>query len=118
MQRFIKSIMYALCGWKLFFSKEKNGQIQFVVGLLVVILSILLHLNNTEWIIVLICITIVISLEMLNSVIEKLLDHLHPARHEQVQWVKDVAAGAVLWAAVLSTIIGSIIFIPKMIHLF
>mgnify|MGYP000523500704 CR=1 FL=1 len=118
MQRFIKSVRYALCGWRLFFSKEKNGQIQFTVAILTIILSFLLHLSSTEWIIILLCTIIVISLEMINSVIEKLLDHLHPAHHEQVQWVKDVAAGSVLWAALISAVIGSIIFIPKMIHLF
>jgi diacylglycerol kinase len=49
---------------------------------------------------------------MFNTVIEKIMDHLSPEYHPAVKWIKDVAAGAVLVAAVIALITGCIIFIP------
>jgi diacylglycerol kinase len=54
---------------------------------------------------------------MVNTALEKLADHLHPGRHEQVRIVKDVAAGAVLWAAAISVVVGAIVFGPKLLAL-
>lgn len=113
MKRFIKSLGYAINGWKLFFITEKNGQIQLVIAILVLVTGLALHISHTEWIAILLCIAMVLALEMTNSVLEKLVDFLHPGQHDHIKWIKDVAAGAVLWAAVLSAIIGGIIFLPK-----
>lgn len=113
MKRFFKSFGFALNGWKFFFITEKNGQIQLVVAVLVLIASFIFRISHTEWMAVLICMAMVLALEMTNSVLEKLVDFLHPGQHEHVKWIKDVAAGAVLWAAVLSAVIGGIIFLPK-----
>jgi len=115
MKRFIQSLGYALNGLRLFFGKEKNGQLQAAVALLVIVAGFAFKLNLYEWVIILVCIAMVLALEMINSVTEKLIDHLHPDRHENVKWIKDVAAGAVLWAAIISTVIGAIIFVPKML---
>jgi len=117
MKRFLKSVGHALNGWRLFFTKEKNGQIQTTVAILVLITAFALKLNLYEWIMILVCMALVLALEMVNSVIEKLVDHLHPGKHDNIKWVKDVAAGAVLWAAVISAVIGGIIFVPKLLAL-
>jgi diacylglycerol kinase len=117
MKRFIKSLGYALNGLRLFFSKEQNGQLQAIVSILVIIAGFVFKLGLYEWVIILVCIALVLALEMMNSVIEKLIDHLHPHRHQQIKWIKDVAAGAVLWAAIISAVIGAIIFIPKVLAL-
>jgi diacylglycerol kinase len=113
MKRFIKSLGYALNGWKLFFINEKNGQIQLAVAVLVFIAGFVFKISCIEWMAVLLCMALVLALEMTNSVLEKWIDFLHPAENENIKWIKDVAAGAVLWAAVLSAIIGGIIFLPK-----
>jgi diacylglycerol kinase (ATP) len=112
MKRFLIRVQYALQGWVAFFSKEKHGQIQAVVALLVVAAGIYFSLSNTEWLFVLGCIGMVLSLEMLNTAIEKLADQTHPEHHPQIGLVKDVAAGAVLWASVMSVVVGCIIFWP------
>ena len=118
MKRFIKSLGYALNGLRLFFRKEQNGQLQATVSILVIAAGFALKINLYEWVVILVCIALVLALEMMNSVIEKFIDHLHPHRHEQVKWIKDVAAGAVLWAAIISAVIGVIIFIPKVLAMF
>ncbi|MEK7760172.1 MAG: diacylglycerol kinase family protein [Nitrospirota bacterium] len=53
---------------------------------------------------------VVISLELLNTAIEKMLDLLHPARHDSVKFIKDVSAAAVLVFSFTAVIIGLIIF--------
>jgi diacylglycerol kinase len=57
-------------------------------------------------------IALVWATEMLNTAIEKIMDHLSPQIHPTVKFVKDVAAGATLIAAIAAAIIGAVIFIP------
>jgi diacylglycerol kinase len=118
MKAFINRVKFAFNGWAKFFAKETNGQIQLLVAFLVIIAGFLLNISRGEWMIVLGCTALVLSLEMINSAIEKLCDHLHPGLHPQIGLVKDIAAGAVLWASVVSVAIGLIIFLPRIISLF
>jgi diacylglycerol kinase len=76
-----------------------------------------LGINTVEWLAVLLCIGLVLGLEMVNTAIEKLADHLHPQEHKHIGLVKDVAAGAVLWAAALSAVVGVLVFGPRMLEL-
>lgn len=118
MKRFFRSLRHALYGWRLFFRTEQNGQLQAGIALLATAAGFVLKINTTEWLCILGCIALVLCLEMMNSAIEKLVDHLHPSRHDKVRWVKDVAAGAVLFASLISAIAGCIIFLPKIYSLF
>jgi diacylglycerol kinase len=115
MKRFIKSVGYAINGWRLFFAEEKNGQLQIIAAIAVIILGFTLHIGLSEWQIILLCIVGVLTLEMMNSALEKVIDLMHPEQHPEIKWIKDVAAGAVLLAAIASAIIGVIIFLPKII---
>ncbi len=116
MKKLIQRFGFALNGWRLFFKTEQNGQIQATIAILAVIAGFVFRISRIEWMFLLLCIALVLSLEMINSVIEKLADHVHPQWHPQIKWVKDAAAGAVLLAAVISAIIGCIIFIPRLLQ--
>lgn len=118
MKKLIKRFGFALNGWRLFFKTEQNGQLQLLAAVAVIIAGFILQIDKIEWLFILLCIGLVLALEMINSVIEKLADHVHPQWHPQIKWVKDAAAGAVLWAAFISAIVGAIIFLPKIIILF
>ena len=111
-------VQFALQGWASFFTRETHAQIQAVVAVIVVVAAWLLHISALEWIVVLLCIGWVLSLEMVNTAIEKLADQTHPERHPAIGLVKDIAAGAVLWASVISVIIGVLIFWPYLKALF
>ena len=50
--------------------------------------------------------------EMINTVVEKIMDHVAPERHPRIKWIKDVAAGAVLVSAIIAVIAGALIFFP------
>lgn len=116
MKRFLKSVGYALNGWKAFFGSEKNGQIQIVIGIATVIGGFAFHLSVLEWIAILFCLALIPTLEMLNSALEKLCDLVEPAKNDKIKFIKDVAAGAVLWSTIFVIIIGAIIFIPKILY--
>ena len=92
-------------------------KIHFTIAILVIIAGIILKISTIEWIICLILIGIVISLELVNTAIEQVVDIAMPEINEKAKIAKDVAAGAVLMVAIISLICGLIIFIPKIINL-
>jgi diacylglycerol kinase len=108
-----KSFVFAFSGVKYFFRREHNAWIHALATIVVLILSAVMHISLHEMIALIFCIALVWITEMLNTSIEKLMDHLAPHQHPDVKLVKDVAAAAVLVAAIAAAIIGLIIFIPK-----
>lgn len=106
----------AFAGLAYFFRHERNGRIQSVIAICTIVLAAFLHINSMEWIIVLICTGSVLSLEMLNSALEKLCDLVHPGFDARIKIIKDMAAGAVLWASIISAVIGAVIFLPKILN--
>lgn len=116
MKKFIYSVQFALHGVKQFFSRERNGKIQIAFGAAAIILGITVSISSFQWLIVLLCIGLVISLEMINSAIERYCDLVTTDYHPGIKIIKDVAAGAVLVASITSLIIGLIIFIPALVQ--
>lgn len=112
MVRFIKSLGFALNGIRVAIKEERNIKIQLSIALCVVVLGLYFEITTTEWIAILFCIGFVLVTELVNTAIENLIDGISP---EQIHWagkVKDIAAGAVLVASVISVIIALLIFIP------
>ncbi len=97
----------------LFSGKHKNAIIHLFAVIIICISGFYFGLNNIEWCIIIICFVLVIALEAVNSAIEYLTDLVSPDFHPLAGKVKDMAAGAVLIAAIASSIIGFIIFYPK-----
>lgn len=114
---FLKSVGFAIQGIKRFFKTESNGRIQAVLAVFVFIAGILLTISTPEWLVIILFIALVLSLEMFNSALEKLCDVVSPEWHPQIKMIKDMAAGAVLWSSLLSIVAGFCIFIPKIIDL-
>ena len=82
--------------------------------ILVIICGFIFHLSITEWLICILLFALVISLELVNTAIEAVVDLCSPDYHELAKYAKDVAAGSVLISAIASVVIGLIIFIPKL----
>lgn len=116
--RLIRSFGFALKGIKQCFISEANFRIHFLLALVVIIFAVFFQISTAEWIAVGFCIAFVIVMEMLNTAIEKLCDVVHPDVQAGIKKVKDIAAGAVLVAAVFSAVTGLIIFVPKIIDYF
>src|SRR5688500_20117653 len=116
MTTFLNSVLFGMQGMKQFFSRDRNGKIQLVIGVTAVALGLTVSLSSFQWLLVLFCIGLVISLEMINSAIERFCDLVTTDFHPGIKIIKDVAAGAVLLASITSLIIGLIIFIPASVQ--
>ena len=109
----IKSIRYASKGAYLLIFTEASIKVQFFIATAVTVLGLMVGLSKTEWILQILTIAIVLSVEGLNTAIEKLADFVHPGYHEKIGFVKDVAAGAVFITALAAVSVGLIIYLPK-----
>ncbi len=112
------SFTYAWNGIVYFLRYGYNARIQFAAAVLATVMGCILDLSRGEWIVVILCCTLVLSLEMINTSIEKVCDLITTEHNPLVKIIKDVAAGAVLLSAVASLLIGIIIFLPKILLLF
>ena len=92
------------------FKGQHNFWIQCFIAISVIVLSLVLNISLAEWLFVTFSIGFVLTAEMFNSVIEKLVDLVSPEFNKKAGLIKDMAAGAVLIAAITSAIIGFIIF--------
>lgn len=102
------------CAWngmKAAYRAEQSFRIQLTVAGVVSIAGLIVGLSQTEWLFIVTAIGAVLSLELLNTMVEKTLDLLHPMQHERVKFIKDVSAAAVLISSLASVIIGLIIFV-------
>lgn len=108
MSAFFKSFSYAFKGL-VFSLKQRNMKVIFTCGILTVLAALFLKVNSNDWCILLICIGLVMSLEMMNSAIEGIVDLVSPQQNEKAGRIKDMAAGAVLIASIVSFIVGILI---------
>jgi len=92
---------------------EHSIMVQFTIGIIMTIAGFFLDITATEWLFQTLSIGLVMSIEGLNTAVEKIADFIHPDYHERIGFIKDISAGAVLFAAITAIIIGLIIYVPK-----
>ncbi len=107
------SFKYAFEGIKEAWKTEQNLKIHFIIMFLVIIAGFVFKITAMEWIVCLLLFALVISLELINTAIETTVDIAMPEINEKAKYAKDIAAGAVLFSAIISVIVGLIIFLPK-----
>jgi diacylglycerol kinase len=98
------------------FLQEQNFRIQLFFGLIVLLASMLLKISISSILLLVCLVMLVLVLEVLNSVVERILDVLKPRLHSQVKMIKDMMAGAVLLASIGCVIVGLTIFLPSIIE--
>ncbi|TDQ41734.1 diacylglycerol kinase family protein [Aureibacillus halotolerans] len=111
-RRWFKSFFYAGRGISHALHTEMNLRFHFIAILLVSMLGIYFQITKTEWLVLILMMTIVCTLEMVNAAIERTVDLITEERTMLAQQAKDLAAGAVFLSAVASIIIGIVIFLP------
>ena len=111
----LKSVKYAVKGAIRLASTEHSVMAQFGIALLMIIAGFYFEITATEWMFQVLAIGLVLSIEGLNTAVEKMCDFVHPEFHEKIGLIKDLAAGAVLFAALSAISIGLIIYVPKFI---
>lgn len=116
-RRFIRSFKYAFEGIHYVFRNDQNLLAHFIVGFLVINASLVLKVTPFEMGILGLTIMMVISAEMVNSAIEKMVDLITKEHRQEAKIAKDVAAGMVLLTALAAFIIGTLIFLPYVLRL-
>lgn len=96
---------------------ERNLRIHTLFAVLAISLACVLKVSLTEWLFLALIIGVVIITEMINTAVEKILDLVYKGKNGKVRFIKDLFAGVVLIASILSLVGGAIIFIPKIIAL-
>lgn len=87
--------------------------VQSSVGILLFIAGFYFEISRTEWLFQILVLGLVLSIEGLNTAVEKIADFIHPNFHEKIGFIKDIAAGAVFFAAMTAIAVILIIYIPK-----
>lgn len=111
----LRSIKFALKGMWLLLTTEDSIKAQTFIAVLVTIAGFYFEISSIEWMIQFLAIGMVLVAEALNTAVEKVADFIHPDYHEKIGFIKDIAAGAPAFAALISLIICVIIYLPKII---
>lgn len=110
MNKFFTSFKHAFNGISQLIKTERNFKIHLVCLVLVVSLGLYFKISSLEWLLIFLISALVLSLEAINSAIEKLCDLYSTEQNPKIKVIKDISAGAVLIAAIFAIFIGVAIF--------
>ncbi|HOD09649.1 MAG TPA: diacylglycerol kinase family protein [Flavobacterium sp.] len=109
----LKSIGFAFKGAFKLITTEHSVMVQFTIAMLLVIAGFIFEISRIEWMMQILAFGLVLGIESLNTAVEKIADFIHPEFHKRIGFIKDIAAGAVLFAAFAAIAIGLLIYVPK-----
>src|SRR5690554_939370 len=110
----IDSFNYAVSGIILSLKTERNMLIHYIIAILVLGLSLFFDFTRVEFLLLLFAISLVLTLEMINTAIEKTVDMVTKEYHHYARIAKDISAGAVLIASVNALIVGYLLFFDRL----
>jgi undecaprenol kinase len=110
------SVAFALNGLRIAVTNEPNFQFHIIIGLTALIVGYFLGLSTIEWIVLMFTIFFVLILELFNTAIEAIVDHLSPGFHPKAKIAKDVSAAAVFLSSIFAFLVGLILFVPKILE--
>jgi diacylglycerol kinase (ATP) len=111
----LKSVGFAFKGMLILIKTEASIQIQVFIAIVMTIAGFNFEISNTEWMMQIAMIGLVMSIEGMNTAVEYISDFIHPEHHPKIGLIKDIAAGAVFIASIIAVIIAGIIYLPKMV---
>lgn len=114
----MKSTVYSVKGAYKLITTEHSVMVQFFIGVAITFAGFYFEISSTEWMFQILAIGLVLAIEGLNTAAEKISDFIHPEYHEKIGFIKDIASGAVFFAAMAAMAVGAIIYYPKVVLLF
>lgn len=114
----IRSFGYAINGIIAFIKSEHNAWLHLAATIVVISLGVIFSINAMEWVAISIVMGMVWITEMINTCVEKIMDELTNEKRPSIAFIKDVAAGAVLTAAILAVIVAVFVFGNKILQTF
>lgn len=115
MATILNSFKFAINGIKDAIKSEPNLRFHFLASVVVVIMAVYLKFEQAEFAILFLTIFLVIILELINTMVEKLVDLNSLEISEEARIIKDISAGVVLLGAGASTIVALFLFLPKLV---
>ncbi|QBZ98827.1 diacylglycerol kinase family protein [Flavobacterium sangjuense] len=109
----LKSVGFALKGAYKLITTEHSVMVQFSLAVLLVIAGFYFEISREEWMMQTLAFGLVLGIESLNTAVEKIADFIHPEFHDRIGFIKDIAAGAVMFAATAAIVVGLLIYVPK-----
>ncbi|MGL2965933.1 diacylglycerol kinase [Flavobacterium sp. XGLA_31] len=109
----LKSVGFAVKGALKLITTEHSVMVQSSVGVLSIIAGFYFHIDRYEWMMQILAFGLVLGVESLNTAVEKIADFIHPEFHEKIGFIKDIAAGAVMFAASAAIAVLLLIYVPK-----
>lgn len=114
-QKLVASFKYALCGFRYVWKHEQSFRLQLVIAALVIVLMLYFPLHRLERAVLILVICLVLSFEIFNTQLERVLDLIQPNHDPRVKAIKDLLAAIVLIAVLGSVVVGLVIFLPYLI---
>jgi diacylglycerol kinase len=111
------SFVYAGRGLALLCLTQPNFRIHIAASLCAIALAWFFQMPAIEWLILVITITIVLSVEAVNTALEKMVDLCQSDRHPAARDAKDLSAAAVLIASAGALVVGVLLFGPRFVRL-
>jgi diacylglycerol kinase (ATP) len=111
----IKSVKFAVLGAIKLITTEHSVMVQSSLAVLMTVAGFYFSISREEWMIQIFAFGLVLGIEGLNTAVEKIADFIHPEYHERIGFIKDIAAGAVFFAALSAMAIGALIYLPKIL---
>ena len=113
----LKTLSYGFNGILYTLKHERNMVIHFLIMILVIIAGIVFEITFVEWGVCFVLFALVLSLELMNTALENVVDLVTDEKKPKAKVAKDASAGAVLVAAIFAVIIGISIFLPRLLEL-
>jgi diacylglycerol kinase len=110
----VESFRFAFSGLWYALRTQRNTRIHLTIAAAAVAVGLFLKLSYVQWAVLTLTIGFVLVSEMLNTVAETLVDLISPGYHPLAKIVKDVTAGAVLLAALVSVVVGLLVLGPPL----
>ena len=110
-----KTFRHAFHGLGLFITSESNNRMHLFLSLLAIGGGFFFRITSYEWISILLCIGLVFSAEAFNTALERMLDAADSQPNSQIKRSKDIAAAAVLIAAITALAVALVIFLPRIL---
>lgn len=108
----LKSLKFAIKGFFLLITTEHSVMVQTGLFAMIVFLGFYFDISKQDWINQTLAMALVLSIESLNTAVEKMADFIHPDYHKRIGFIKDIAAGAVTFAAFGAITVLIIIYLP------
>jgi diacylglycerol kinase (ATP) len=116
LRRTLYSFRHAGRGFSWAISSQANLRVHLAAAAVVLIAAVLLRFSSIEFVALVLCFALVVAAELFNTTLEVLIDYAWPEHHPMIGRAKDVAAAAVLVAAIGTAVVGAILIARHLFH--